>query len=414
MVIKTGLSSFSSAINAVNSNAVALNILKPKVGRVFGITTTANTPTAKQFERVGEYSGLGTIFYRDYDSSKRITGTLTDEFLQGCDIAKPFFPQFSYFPLIGELVYIIDLPSPATQTIDGASQKYYISPINIWNNIQVNALTPTKDIPIGKTFVEKNDIRNLLNFEGDYILQGRKGNSVRFGTTVKTLSYRNNWSNNSLGEDGDPITIISNGHQWNQSIESRISQSFFVEDINTDAASIYLTTSQKIPLNVSKVNINPITKPVPVKEYIDGSMVILNADRVILNSKKENLMFFAEKNIEISTLNTINLNADTSIHLNAKIQKDSKKNIIPKIFLGTKENNTLPTEPLLLGLETASLLADILTHIATFAAELTSVASTQEGSPITKIEGASESLYNNTVSLFGRLDKILSKQNFTV
>ena len=265
MVIKTGLSSFSSAINAVNSNATALNVLKPKVGRVFGVTTTTNTPTVKQFERVGDYSGMGTIFYRDYNSSKKIAGSLTDEFLQGCDIAKPFFPQFTYYPLIGELVYIIDLPSPATQTIDGASQKYYIAPINIWNNPQLNAQTPTKEIPVGKTFVEKDDIRSLLNFEGDYILQGSKGNSIRFGTTVKNLSYRNNWSSNSLGGDGDPITIISNGLQWDQSLESRISQSFFVENINVDASAIYLTTSQKIPLNISKVNINPITLPTPIK-----------------------------------------------------------------------------------------------------------------------------------------------------
>jgi len=414
MVIKTGLSSFASSINAVNSNSTALNILKPKVGRVFGVATTTNTPTVKQFERVGDYSGMGTIFYRDYNSSKKIAGSLTDEFLQGCDIAKPFFPQFAYYPLIGELVYIIDLPSPATQTIDGASQKYYIAPINIWNNPQLNAQTPTKEISIGKTFVEKNDIRNLLNFEGDHILQGRKGNSIRFGTTVRNLSYRNNWSSNSLGGDGDPITIISNGHQWDRSLESRISQSFFVENLNVDASSIYLTTSQKIPLNVSKVNINPITLPIPIKEYIDGSMVIINADRVVLNSKKENLMFFAEKNIEISTLNTINLNADTSIHLNAKLQKNSLKGIIPKIFLGTKENNDLPDEPLVLGIQTVNLLAEMITHIALFAAKLTSVASTQEGSPITKVEGAAESLYNNITSLYEKLDKIVSKQNFTV
>jgi len=414
MVIKTGLSSFSSAINAVNSNVSAFGNLKPKVGKVYGVTTTTNTPTAKQFERVGDYSGMGTIFYRDYDNSKKIVGALTDEFLQGCDIAKPLFPQSSYFPLLGELVYIIDLPSPATQEIDGASQKYYITPINIWTNTQVNAQTPSKEIPVGKTFVEKDDIRNLLNFEGDYILQGRKGNSIRFGTTVKNLSYRNSWSNNSLGDDGDPITIISNGHQWDRSIESRISQSFFVENINVDASSIYLTTSQKIPLSSSKVDINPITSPIPVKEYIDGSMIIVNADRVVLNSKKENLMFFAERNIEISTLNTINLNADTSIHLNAKIQKDPTKNIIPKIFLGTKENNELPDEPLLLGIQTTNLLSDLITYIALFAAKLTSVASTQEGSPITKIEGAGESLYNDVSSLYDKLDNILSKQNYTV
>jgi hypothetical protein len=414
MIVKTGLSRLSADVTAINSNFVLSNKLKPKVGRVFGIITTSNTPTSKQFERGGEFSGMGTIFYRDYNSSKKIVGSLTDEFLQECDIAKPLFPQFSYFPLIGELVYIIDLPSPATQKIDGASQKYYITPINIWTNIQVNAQTPTKEIPIGKTFVEKDDIRNLLSFEGDYILQGRKGNSVRFGTTVKNLSYVNNWSDNSLGGDGDPITIISNGHQWDRSLESRVSQSYFIENINVDASSVYLTTSQKIPLNVSKTNINPITSPVPVKEYIDGSMVVINADRVVLNSKKENLMFFAEKNIEISTLNTINLNADTSIHLNAKLQKDSIKNVIPKIFLGTKENNDLPDEPLLLGTQTAALLDDIITSIAIFAAKLTAVTSTQEGSPITSLQGAGESLYNDITSLYNKIDKILSKQNFTV
>lgn len=399
--IKIGLGSISSGISNVSSNQSGGNFII-KAGRVFGIINTNNSPTPFQFNKYGGFTALGTIFYKDFDESQNEIGSLEDDFLNGCESAKPFFPQFNYFPLIGEIVYIVDLPSP----IPGKPQKYYINPISVWNNFQVNAQTPLKTTPLGKTFVENASLRPLLNFEGDNIILGRKGNSIRFGSTVSKFSYLNNWSDR--GNNGDPITIITNG------LASDPSKDFYVEDINKDAASIYLTTTQRIPLKTNVLAYNPNTSPIPINEYSNSSQIILNAGRIVINSNKENLMFFAENDVEISTNRMISLNGDGGIFLNPKRTRNTAGDIVPKIFLGAKSDGSKPTEPLLLGDKTVTLLADMITYLATFAAQMTACSNTQEGAPLSKVESSSEALYTNLFSLFNRLEDITSQQNFTV
>jgi hypothetical protein len=56
---------------------------------------------------------------------------------------------------------------------------------------------------------------------------------------------------------------------------------------------------------------------VNIPDYTE-SQAILNANRIILNSKQDDIMLFAENNVEICTNNIINLNAGGSIHLNIK------------------------------------------------------------------------------------------------
>lgn len=399
--IKIGLGSISSGISSVSSNQSSGNFVI-KAGRVFGIINTKNSPTPSQFNKYGGFTALGTVFYKDFDDSKNEIGSLSDDFLNGCETAKPFFPQFNYFPLIGEIVYVVELPSP----IPGKPQKYYINPINIWNNYQVNAQTPLKTTPLGKTFVEDSSLRPLLNFEGDNIILGRKGNLIRFGSTVPKFAYLNNWSDKGAG--GDPITIITNG------IDLDPDKDFYVEDINRDAASIYLTTTQRIPLKTNVLAYNTNTASTPIDEYSNSSQIILNAGRIVLNSNKENLMFFAENDIEMSTNRIISLNGDGGIYLNSKRTKNTAGDIVPKIFLGSKSDGSKPTEPLLLGDKTVTLLADMITYLATFAAQMTACSNTQEGAPLSKVESSSEALYTNLFSLFNRLEDITSQQNFTV
>ena len=109
MVIKTGLGSISSEMSNVSSNQSGGDFTI-QAGRVFAIINTRNTPTSFQFDKYGGFEALGTIFYKDFDESKNEVGSSTDDgFLNGCSVAKPFFPQFNYFPLLGEVVYIIDL-----------------------------------------------------------------------------------------------------------------------------------------------------------------------------------------------------------------------------------------------------------------------------------------------------------------
>jgi hypothetical protein len=408
--IKTGVGSLTAGISRPTNIISTLPSLK--VGRVYGVVTTNNTPTLKQFSRAGEYGGTGTVFFLDYDNAKNIIGNNTDTFLDTCDIAKPLFPNINYYPLLGELIYIIELPSPASQITSNSTQKYYTTVINLWGDSQVNSQTANSTSPLGKTFIESSTIRNLLNFEGDCIIQGRKGNSIRFGSTVRFASSNNEWSN--IGKDGDPIMIISNGHNYNKD------QDFYIEKVNEEASSIYLTSTQNIPLvNDIKDPINPLTSP--ITKFYQNSQVIINADRVVLNSRKNDIMLFASNNIELSTNYTVNLNAGEHIHLNIKEENPTSSTtatIKPKIFLGTKFTNEIPTEPLMLGRQTAKYLQDLLHAIDTFAVKLTPSGATPQGSPIVDLQTAADELHNrinsDTDNLRDRIEKLLSKSTYTI
>jgi hypothetical protein len=129
-------------------------------------------------------------------------------------------------------------------------------------------------------------------------------------------------------------------------------------------------------------------------------------------------MLFANTNIELSTNFTINLNAGEHIHLNIKEEPSTGVNIKPKIFLGTKFTDEIPTEPLMLGRQTAKYLQDLLHAIDTFAVKLTPAGSSPQGSPITDIQGAAEELHNrinsNTNNLRDRIEQLLSKSTYTI
>ena len=151
----------------------------------------------------------------------------------------------------------------------------------------------------GSTFIERSNIHPLLPYAGDIIIEGRWGNSIRFGSTVQSnnLIYNNDWSKE--GENGNPITIIRNGQPEDVSSEGYLP---IVENINTDLSSIYLTSNQAIPLETS-VNTNPTVGSLPpqsVKTYA-GSQVILNSDRLVFNSKNDSILLDSNKTISIAS-----------------------------------------------------------------------------------------------------------------
>jgi hypothetical protein len=365
-----------------------------QIGRVYGVITTENTPSEKMFKKAGGFNGIGSIFYLDYNNAKNITGT-GDEFLDLCNIAKPIFPQFQYYPLLGELVTLVDAPSPDAQLSLNATstQKYYTGVVNLWNNNQQNSQPADVSDNLGITFVENANIKSLLSFEGDHIIQGRQGNAIRFSSTTKLYNDLNEWSN--VGNDDNPITLITNGFAYNPK------EKFHVEKVNQDASSIYLTSNQQIPLQTDKTGtLNPLTKPIDASKYFNAQ-VIINSDRVVLNSKRDEVMIFAKSNIELNTKNIINLNANERVHLNSNT-----------VFLGTV-NNQLPTEPLVLGDKLNTVLENLLDSLYSFGASLSTVVGSPEGAPAMDINSAAESLLNDIDRINNNLEGILSQQNFT-
>jgi hypothetical protein len=364
----------------------------PVAGRVYGIVTTKNTPTKAMFEKVGGFNAIGTIFYRNYNESIGIIGKIDDVFLDECKIAKPLTSQIANYPVLGELVNIIDLPSPSTQISPASSYSYYTL-INLWNSIQQNAQPANDTANLGITFVENSNIRSLLPFEGDYIIQGRQGGALRFSSTTKLYSGLNEWSN--IGKDDSPITILTNGFSYDPK------EKFYVEKINKDKSSLYLTSTQQIPLQPDKIGIlNPLTDPIDVSEYFNAQ-AILNSDRIVLNSKKDEVMIFAKTNVEISTKNIINLNADDRVHLNGG-----------RVFLGTVSGQ-LPTENIVLGGKLHDLLLNLMDTLHEFGTGLSSVVGSPEGAPAADIISAARSLCNSIDRLENNLEGILSQQNYT-
>ena len=167
----------------------------------------------------------------------------------------------------------------------------------------------------------------MLPYEGDYIYQGRWGNTIRLGSTVTDASIPNTWS--STGDNGDPIMILKNG-QHDEDTDPWVPQ---VEDINTDLSSIYLTSTQTLPIDVASKSYNSyFNAPVSTKEF-DSEQVVINSGRLLFNAKDDNIL--------LSSFDTINLNSLNSLNI------DTPKTIIQskEIYLGDK----YATEPVILG-----------------------------------------------------------------
>jgi len=326
----------------------------------------------------------------DYDQSKNIT----EVDLNTCKIAKPFHASTQNYPLIGELIYIIDGPSPSTQISTTQSQKYYTGTVNVWNNNQQNA-PGTGDL--GLTFNENNDIRRLIAFEGDRIYQGRKGNGIRFGSTVKLKSNINEWS--SVGNDGDPITILVNGYVTTDP-KSLVPN---IEEINKEKSSIYMTSTQAIPLMPGASIVNPQVNTIKPKDY-SNSQLIFNSDRITLNSKKDEVLLFAKTNIELNTDNIINLNAGKVAHINS-----------PYIMLGTQKNGDYPEEPAILGNQLHDLFLQLFDSLSSLASALTTatVATSEGVIPVTSLTAdAGPQLSADIENLIDKLEKITSDKVF--
>jgi hypothetical protein len=372
---------------------------KPQIGRVVGVITTNNTPNKSLFEKYGGYSGIGIVFYIDYSQSVNVDINTVD--LNKCKIARPFFSHTQNYPLVGELIQIVDGPSPVSQVSNTATQKYYTGTINIWNDVQQNSPSTGN---LGKTFIESSDIRRLITFEGDNIIQGRKGNGLRFGSTVKRFSNINEWSN--IGNDGDPITILVNGYVTTDTNSSTPN----VEEINKEKSSIYMTSTQKLPLEPGAIIRNPFISSLEPKNYY-SSQIIMNSDRITLNSKKDEILLYAKSNIELSTDNNVLINAGETIHLHI-----NEKNPDTRILLGTGPNGEIPFEPVLLGGQTHDLLLDMCNVLTTLAGFLSSVVvpTTEGGILVTGCNGAGEQLLSDVYNIIERLSKIQSTKVYTI
>ena len=245
--------------------------------RVIDISLVTSTNGASIFQTTGEFANIGAIKFELLGNS-----TSKENFPQG-PIAYPLDTNVRKVPLINEIVFIMSGPSRniALEGNSDAIDFYYTNAISIWGRSHLNMLpsnsftskntdtVPKEDVERGiennkdsqvvepkpgNTFEEKANIRNLFPNEGDVIIEGRFGNSIRFGSTAKQSEENKNvespWS--TEGKEGNPITIIRNG----QSKADLDFNNWFpiYEDIQNDDSSIYMTSGQTIPVVLASNN----------------------------------------------------------------------------------------------------------------------------------------------------------------
>ena len=185
-------------------------------------------------------SSIGAICYTYMDDPP------PDNILQ-TEIALPLNSNISHVPVPNEIVFLILAPSKSYNE-DSSLISYYLYPHAIYQDPNSNALPNAID---GQNsfykgnFIELENIRPLVPFDGDILIEGRFGNSIRFGSTNNPNTYyKNQWSNEATKETlGDPITIIRNGQkQLNNKFVNNFDH--ILENINDDHSSIYLCSKQ--------------------------------------------------------------------------------------------------------------------------------------------------------------------------
>lgn len=348
-VNKTGIAQLFESFDGSTPQTNNPFDISPKIGdftvaRVKDININSNSSL---FPETGQWSGIGTI---DYSPVKSSANQSSDSGV--LQLATPLFPNIKNYPLINEYVLIVKGPSNINPGIGSELKDYYIN-ISLWNNQHSNAFPPDLDndntispsldksntsIEAGNVqrpstqkqsidlngnsgglFEEKGDIQPILSFAGDHILEGRFGNSIRLGNTAKSNGIlKNNWSEGNNTENGDPIIILKNGQPKNND------PGFLpiTEDINVDPTSIYLTSTQKLPIDISVAQKNEgeestipysnIIKSTPKSpKSFNQPQIILNSGRLLFNTHTDSILFSSKKSIVLTSIEDLGIQSQT-------------------------------------------------------------------------------------------------------
>lgn len=263
-------------------------------------------------------SETGPIIEGDESGPYTVQALLKDGFTNQTILATPLNLNEKFIPVVGEYITIHRGPSEFQSGLGfGRTKFYYTSALSLQKNVNNNILenageikstsvgegfeqsvagiavstNPTPKDKKNKEFKEVADLSQLQPFAGDVIHEGRFGQSIRFGYTPQNAesNQQPTWTST---KSESPITIIRNGAG-----ESRGYNKFVVEDINKDASSIWLADQQSINIKLSSTLPVGIT---PANIY-NKPQVILNSDRLVLNSKRDDVILSSAKDIIVTT-----------------------------------------------------------------------------------------------------------------
>ena len=311
--------------------------------------------------------------------------------------------SFRRIPIENEIVTLVEefnVEIADAEGISNATKTYWEDIVSIWNSPHLNAYPDSfSSETVSSSFQEEGTTKPLRLCPGDVSLEGRHGQSIRFGGTSSDIDV-----NCIEGEKGSPYTIIRNGQA--AELDSRHSFSkgdgpvySVLEDINSDSTSIYLTSNHSVPLEESFTKRKAWKDSVPEQaSKYRGAQCIVNSDRVFVNARGKD----------------IELTANEAIGLGAKVVVIDGKDYIAfdadKVYLGTKALGE--SEPVLKGETTVKWLESLCTQLM----NLTQAMKTPQGDTkvwASTVTGVAAGLHSVLNTLKSRLPKLESTKVFT-
>jgi hypothetical protein len=170
----------------------------------------------------------------------------------------------------------------------------------------------------GKYFKPDSRVRPLKHFEGDLLIQGRMGQSIRFGSSKMEL--------NSPGMAPNIILRTGQGKDVEKTAASKDSVfGLILEDINKDASSIWMTADQNVPFKPILENAGSFHRSIQIcPRTYNGAQIILNSDSMVLQSKKTHISLYSNEEIYLNSFNNTAIDTDSSIILTANIDIELK------------------------------------------------------------------------------------------
>jgi hypothetical protein len=280
-------------------------------------TKYVNEQKQKKFSELGY--NVGTIQVRILGERN----TISDELLEW---AHPIDSTISEYPLIGEFVvlhkvrgqFLYSKKIPLVRQLqENAMINLNRAISNRYSNTLQNAIKNQDELDLeshrfGNYFRPDNRVRQLKHFEGDTLIQGRMGASIRFGSSKMDPD--------SNGLAPNLILRAGQGKDLEQDIPDASPFGIILEDINKDVSSIWMTSDQNIPFEptTEKAGSFGRSRTKPFKSP-SGASIIINSDAVLINAKKSDVMLFSNEEIYLNSFKRASIDTDDSIVLTANL-----------------------------------------------------------------------------------------------
>ena len=336
---------------------------------------------------------------------------LTDEFRY-----KPLLRGMNETPSKGDPVLLCSI----------GDNRYYLGPLNTDNNVNYNVDNKSNNtVSDSVNFVKQVSRRRLHKLQnddldnpeggweqnnrspienhGDFMIEGRHGNSIRVGSRFKNpyifISNEQNEFNKaeSLG-DGSLISITSKGP---------LSQHFggyddTINGVTFDRFELSSDTIQDNPRTIGNLvaDVNQVDNSTGlIQDFGKGNnenQILINSDRITMNTKKDDIFISSLKDIHIGTGRTMTISNNQDLIIESN-----------NTFLGNPNpnNTSREMEPMILG----NVLLDIFRELL---AELKGANAFVQGVPIPLIDSQQTPLLAKIEPLEQKLTTILSQHHF--